>query len=90
MPTPSYTSLSALLADFRNQVAKHALLIRDGADDEENVRLTYGPALEALDTPPPAKTPAEALDALSYLLDHGDLDPRDAAMIRAALAGLDA
>ena len=88
MTTKNAPSLSALIAEFRNQVANYAILMRDGSDGAETVRSSYGPALEALQTPPAARSTTDIAAALLYLLDFGNLVPSDEAILRAAIAGL--
>lgn len=81
-------SLAALITEFRNQVANYEILMRDGSDGVESVRNSYGPALEALQSPPPARTTRDTAAALLYLLDFGNLAPSDEAILRAAISGL--
>ena len=86
--TTNSPSLAALITEFRAQVANYEILMRDGADGVESVRTTYGPALEALQSPPPARSAKDTSAALLYLLDFGNLCPADASILRAALLGL--
>ena len=86
--TTKTPSLAALIAEFRTQVVNYENLMRDGSDGVESVRSSYGPALEALQNPPPARTGKDVTSALLYLLDFGDLRPADEAILRAAIAGL--
>ena len=86
--TTKTPSLAALIAEFRTQMVNYEILIRDGSDGVESVRSSYGPALEALQSPPPARTAKDISSALLYLLDFGDLCPADEAILRAAIAGL--
>ena len=86
--TTNTASLAALIAEFRNQVANYEILMRDGSDGVESVRNSYGPALEALQSPPPARTAKDTAAALLYLLDFGNLTPSDEAILRAAISGL--
>lgn len=86
--TTNSPSLAALITEFRTQVTNYEILMRDGADGVESVRETYGPALEALQSPPLARSARDASAALLYLLDFGNLCPADASIVRAALPGL--
>jgi len=88
MPAQKPTSLAALIAEFRKQVANYEIMMRDGLDSVAAVRNTYGPALEALQSPPIATTPADTVAALLYLLDFGNLPPADEAILRAAIPGI--
>ena len=81
-------SLAALIAEFRTQVVNYEILMRDGSDGVESVRNSYGPALEALQSPPPARTSKDTTAALLYLLDFGNLPPADEAILRAAISGI--
>lgn len=88
MTTQSTPGLSALITEFRIQVANYEILMRDGSDSVESVRNSYGPALEALQSPPAARSATDTAAALLYLLDFGNLAPADEAILRAAISGL--
>jgi hypothetical protein len=88
MTEPSNPGLSALIADFRDEVANYAILMREGTNAAEAVRTSYGPLLEALQTPPPARSLNDVAAALLYMLDFGNLGQSDEAILRAAIAGL--
>mgnify|MGYP003658708782 CR=1 FL=1 len=81
-------SLSSLIAEFRAQVTNYELMVCAGSDGAHSVRNSYGPALEALQSPPPARTVKDTAAALLYILDFGNLGPADEAMLRAAISGI--
>ena len=87
MPVSNDLTLSALISEFRDQVANYAILVRELGAEAAAIGMSYGPSLEALQTPPDAQSPSETAIALRYLLDFGSLVPADEAIVRAALVG---
>ncbi|MCS6758947.1 MAG: hypothetical protein MO852_07910 [Candidatus Devosia euplotis] len=88
MTAQNTRSISALIAYFRKQITNYEPLVRDGSAGAEAVRASYGPTLEALQTPSAARSVKDTAAALLYLLDFGNLAPVDEAMLRAAISGL--
>jgi hypothetical protein len=88
MTAPISEDLSELISDFRDEVASYAILMREGTNGAEAVRSSYGPLLEALQTPPPARSLDDVAAAMLYLLDFGNLGQSDEVILRAAIAGL--
>ena len=88
MTAPARQDLAELISDFRDEVANYAIMMREGTYGAEAVRNSYGPLLEELQSPPPARSLQDVAAALLYLLEFGNLGPSDEAILRAATAGL--
>lgn len=86
--TPASTDLSAMISSFRDEVASFAIMMREGTSAPDAIRGSYGPVLEALQNPPPARSLDDVAAALVYLLEFGNLGQADEAMLRAAITGL--